>query len=119
MGYSTEYGNLEFRKAIVQMLNFKRGMNVTPDQICITRGSQMAMYLTSNCLLSKDDYVMVEDPGYQAAWETFQSSGAKLLPINVDKDGLLIDEVEAYLKKFSTIKAIYVHRIINFQLRLP
>jgi GntR family transcriptional regulator/MocR family aminotransferase len=108
MGYSTEYGNLEFRKAIVQMLNFKRGMNVTPDQICITRGSQMAMYLTSNCLLSKDDYVMVENPGYQAAWETFQNSGAKLLPINVDKDGLLIDEVEAYLKKINNIQAIYV-----------
>ena len=29
MGYSNELGNVEFRKAIVQMLNFKRGMNVT------------------------------------------------------------------------------------------
>ncbi|WP_291286518.1 PLP-dependent aminotransferase family protein [Flavobacterium sp.] len=108
MGYSTEYGNLEFRKAIVQMLNFKRGMNITPDEICITRGSQMAMYLTANHLLSKDDYVMVENPGYQPAWETFKNSGAKLLPVNVDKDGLLVDEVEAYLKQFDTIKAIYV-----------
>jgi len=108
MGYSTEFGNLEFRKAIAQMLNFKRGMNITPNEICITRGSQMAMYLTSNCLLSKDDYVMVENPGYKPAWETFENAGAKLLPINVDKEGLLIDEVEVYLKKFSNIKAIYV-----------
>lgn len=108
MGYSTEFGNLEFRKAIVQMLNFKRGMNITPDEICITRGSQMAMYLTASCLLSKGDYVMIENPGYKPAWETFENAGAKLLPINVDKDGLLIDEVEEYLKKFNTIKAIYV-----------
>lgn len=108
MGYSTEFGNLEFRKAIVQMLNFKRGMNITPDEICITRGSQMAMYLTSSCLLSKGDYVMIENPGYKPAWETFENAGAKLLPINVDKDGLLIDEVEEYLKKFNNIKAIYV-----------
>jgi GntR family transcriptional regulator/MocR family aminotransferase len=108
MGYSTEFGNLEFRKAIVQMLNFKRGMNITPDEICITRGSQMAMYLTASCLVSKGDYVMIENPGYKPAWETFENAGAKLLPINVDNDGLLIDEVEEYLKKFNTIKAIYV-----------
>lgn len=108
MGYSTEFGNLEFRKAIVQMLNFKRGMNITPNEICITRGSQMAMYLTSNCLFEKDDYVMVENPGYKPAWETFENSGAKLLPVNVDKYGLIVDDVEAYLMKYNNIKAIYV-----------
>lgn len=108
MGYSTEFGNLEFRKAIVQMLNFKRGMNITPNEICITRGSQMAMYLTSKCLFEKDDYVMVENPGYKPAWETFENAGAKLLPVNVDKDGLIVDDVEAYLKKYNNIKAIYV-----------
>jgi GntR family transcriptional regulator/MocR family aminotransferase len=108
MGYSSELGNLEFRKAIVQMLNFKRGMNVTPDEICITRGSQMAMYLASHCLFSKGDYIMVENPGYKPAWETFENAGAQLLPVSVDKDGLVVDEVEEYLKKYDTIKAIYV-----------
>lgn len=108
MGYSNELGNLEFRKAIVQMLNFKRGMNITPDEICITRGSQMAMYLASHCLFTKGDYIMVENPGYKPAWETFENAGAELLPINVDKDGLIIDEVEEYLTKYKNIKAIYV-----------
>lgn len=108
MGYSSELGNLEFRKAIVQMLNFKRGMNITPDEICITRGSQMAMYLASHCLFAKSDYIMVENPGYKPAWETFENAGAQLLPISVDKDGLIVDEVEEYLKKYNTIKAIYV-----------
>ncbi|MDA6069480.1 PLP-dependent aminotransferase family protein [Flavobacterium sp. AC] len=108
MGYSTEFGNLEFRKAIVQMLNFKRGMNITPDEICITRGSQMAMYLTANCLLTQGDFVMVENPGYKPAWETFENAGAQLLPVNIDKEGLLIEEVEEHLKKHNNIKAIYV-----------
>ncbi|MCV9931602.1 PLP-dependent aminotransferase family protein [Flavobacterium sp. LS1R47] len=108
MGYSNELGNLEFRKAIVQMLNFKRGMNITPDEICITRGSQMAMYLASHCLFTKGDYIMVENPGYKPAWETFENAGAQLLPISVDKNGLVIDEVEEYLTKYKNIKAIYV-----------
>lgn len=108
MGYSSELGDIEFRKAIVQMLNFKRGMNVSPDQICITRGSQMAMYLAAHCLLSKDDFIMIENPGYKPAWEAFENAGAKLLPINVKSDGLDLGEVESYLKKHSNIKAIYV-----------
>jgi GntR family transcriptional regulator / MocR family aminotransferase len=108
MGYSNELGDIEFRKAIVQMLNFKRGMNISVDQICITRGSQMAMYLAAHCLLSKDDYIMIENPGYKPAWEAFENANAKLLPINVGSDGLDINQVEEYLKKYNSIKAIYV-----------
>ena len=108
MGYSNVLGDIEFRKAIVQMLNFKRGMNVAPDQICITRGSQMAMYLAAHCLFTKGDYVMIENPGYKPAWEAFENAGAVLLPVNVASDGLNVEEVEAHLKKHNNIKAIYV-----------
>lgn len=108
MGYSNEFGNTEFRKAIAQMLNFKRGMNVSPDQICITRGSQMAMYLAAHSLFSKGDYVMIENPGYQPAWKAFENAGAALLPVSITSDGLNLDEVEEYLKKYNSIKAIYV-----------
>lgn len=108
MGYSSELGNIEFRKAIVQMLNFKRGMNVSLEQICITRGSQMAMYLAAHCLLSKGDFVMIENPGYKPAWEAFENAGASLLPVNVCADGLDLEEVENHLKNHDSIKAIYV-----------
>ncbi|MXO05247.1 PLP-dependent aminotransferase family protein [Flavobacterium sp. HBTb2-11-1] len=108
MGYSTELGNLEFRKSIAQMLNFKRGMSISKDQICITRGSQMAMYLASHCILKSGDFVLVENPGYKPAWEAFENAGATLLPVNVNSDGLDIDQVEKYLEKHSNIKAIYV-----------
>ena len=108
MGYSNEFGNTEFRKAIAQMLNFKRGMNISLDQICITRGSQMAMYLAAHSLFSKGDYIMIENPGYQPAWKAFENAGAALLPVSITPDGLNLDEVEEYLKKYNTIKAIYV-----------
>jgi GntR family transcriptional regulator/MocR family aminotransferase len=108
MGYSNELGNAEFRKAIVQMLNFKRGMNVSLDEICITRGSQMAMYLAAHCLLSKGDSVIIENPGYKPAWEAFENAGATLLPVNILKDGLDLEQVENHLKNNKAIKAIYV-----------
>lgn len=108
MGYGNELGNLEFRKVIVQMLNHQRGMQVNEQNICITRGSQMAMYLTAHCLLAKGDYVLIENPGYKPAWSAFENAGAKLLPVRVDKEGLLIDDVIAYLKSGKKIKGIYV-----------
>ncbi|WP_343591586.1 PLP-dependent aminotransferase family protein [Flavobacterium sp.] len=108
MGYSSELGNLEFRKSIAQMINFKRGMSISHDQICITRGSQMAMYLASHCILKSGDFVLIENPGYKPAWETFENCGAKLLPIDLESDGLNIDQVEEYLQTHQNIKAIYV-----------
>lgn len=108
MGYSEGSGDLDFRSAMVQMLNYKRGMRLSPDEIFITRGSQMAMYLSAHCLLSPGDQVVVENPGYKPAWHAFQSAGAELIPINVDAEGLDIRELKALLRRQNTIKAIYI-----------
>ena len=51
---------------------------------------------------------MVEYPGYKPAWTAFESAGAKLLPVRVDKDGIIIDDITTYLKSHKRIKAIYV-----------
>ncbi len=107
MGYANEFGDVDFRKAMILMLNFNRGMNAGANEICITRGSQMAMYLTAHGLLEKDDLVMIENPGYKPAWQAFESAGAKLLPVSVDAEGLNMREVEQYLQKHKKIKAIY------------
>lgn len=107
MGYGCEFGHADFIEAIVQMLNHQRGMQVNGRAICVTRGSQMAMYLAAQCICSKGDFVMVENPGYQPAWKAFEIAGATLLPVRVDKDGLVIEDVMNHLKKHSRIKAIY------------
>lgn len=108
MGYTNELGDLEFRKSIVQMLNHQRGMQIDVHNICITRGSQMAMYLTAQQLLKKNDHVIIENPGYKPAWKAFENAGAKLLPARVDKEGLMIHDVVSYLKSGKKIKAIYL-----------
>lgn len=108
MGYGSEFGDMELRKELAHMLNHQRGMQVSEQHICITRGSQMAMYLTAQCSFSKGDHIMVENPGYKPAWTAFENSGAKLLPVNIDGDGLIVEEVRTYLKSHKRIKAIYV-----------
>lgn len=107
LGYGNEKGEERLRAALSAMLSHKRGMNVRKDDICITRGSQMALYLTAHTLISSGDMVAIESPGYLHAWQIFSKAGAKLVPVRVDDKGLVIEELEQ-LCKSKRIKAVYV-----------
>lgn len=108
MSYANPQGHVDFREAIASMLNQERNMQVTRDHLCITRGSQMAMYLLAQCLLQPDDYIFVECPGYHSAWKIFEYKGAKLIQIPVDKDGLIVQEMIPHLTEKNNIKAVYI-----------
>lgn len=108
MGYGNEHGDIEFRKAISRMLNHQRGMHINENELSITRGSQMALFLTAQNLLKPGDEVIVENPGYKRAWKAFEYAGAKLLPAAVDQDGIHIGGVEQLLVDYKNIKAIYL-----------
>ncbi len=107
MGYSEAQGDFPFREAISQMLNYKRNLTTDPAQIVVTRGSQMAMYLASHCLIDKGDIIIIENPGYKPAWLAFENAGAKLVPAGVDEQGIVVEEIRDILKKH-TVKAIYI-----------
>lgn len=108
MGYSDSAGDDAFRTATVQMLNYNRGMRLSTEEIFICRGSQMAMYLSAQCLIEPGDYVVVENPGYKPAWLAFEKAGARLLPVNVDAEGIRMEELESILHAKKNIKAIYI-----------
>jgi GntR family transcriptional regulator/MocR family aminotransferase len=107
MNQASEFGDIRFREAISTMLNHNRNMNTAAKQICITRGSQMALYLTAQCLLEKNDVVLIENPGFRPAWEAFRHAGAVLIPINADDEGIKTDEVAVALRTHS-VKAIHL-----------
>jgi len=107
MGYGNEKGSERIRKAIADMLVHDRGLNAETEKICITRGSQMALYLTANVLLKKGDNVAIEDPGYAPAWRTFTQFGARLIPVKVDDEGICVEALEKLCNR-KKIKAVYV-----------
>lgn len=107
LSYGTPYGNDTLRNVLVSYLNETRGLTITKDNILITRGSQMGIYLASQLLLKNDDKIIVGNTSYQSATRTFKQHNANVLTVSVDKCGLNITEVEALCKKH-TIKALYV-----------
>ncbi|MBB5638189.1 GntR family transcriptional regulator/MocR family aminotransferase [Pedobacter cryoconitis] len=107
MGYGDPRGTDRIREAIASMLIHDRGVSVEPGQLCITRGSQMALYLIANVLIEKGDHIAIENPGYAPAWKVFERAGAKLIPVAVDENGICVDSLEVLCTQ-TKVKAVYV-----------
>jgi GntR family transcriptional regulator/MocR family aminotransferase len=105
--YGYPKGSERLRTALCRHLSDTRGLIFNPENILITKGSQMGIYLATQLLLSSKDKIAVGLSNYRSADEIFRYSGAQLLRIPVDKFGMDIDVLEDTLKR-ETIKAVYI-----------
>mgnify|MGYP000672252065 CR=1 FL=1 len=107
MSYGSLFGNEKLRKTLANYLSKTRGLSVSYENILITRGSQMGIYLASKLLLKKDDLIVIGETNYTSADTTFLQNEANLVRVSVDENGLITDEIEEICKKKS-IKSVYV-----------
>lgn len=91
--YAGPAGLPRLREAIARCVGFSRGVTAPPDDVIVTRGAQQALDLVARVLVSPGDVVAVEDPGYPQARDVFASHGARVVPVRVDEEGLVVDEV--------------------------
>lgn len=103
----SERGHEKLLSEVNSMLNNDRGLAIGPGEICVTRDSQMALYLVAQTLIYPGDHIAVEHPGYQPAWHTFEMAGAQLHHIPVTSEGIDIEALEALCKQ-TPLKAVYV-----------
>lgn len=107
LGYNDPRGMLELRAAIKNMVCMERGLNISIENICIARGSQMGIFLAARILTRPNDFIVVENLSYPPAREAFRSCGATILTVNVDDEGIDVDALEALCQKHP-VRAIYV-----------
>jgi GntR family transcriptional regulator/MocR family aminotransferase len=107
LGYGDPRGSLALRVAISTMLNVDRGLSTTPNNICLTRGSQMAIYLATRILAGPRDPVVMEELSYPPAREAFRATGAEVLSIGIDASGMRIDDLESMCRK-RRVRVVYV-----------
>lgn len=100
-------GHLRLRRALAAMLGSLRGMSVDPESLLVSRGSQMALFLIAQALLRPGDRVAVEALGQRRTWEAFERSGATLLPLEVDGEGVVPESLEARLAE-GPLRALYL-----------
>ncbi|GAA3080035.1 PLP-dependent aminotransferase family protein [Streptomyces roseofulvus] len=95
--YSTTEGDPALRTAVAARLT-ARGLPTDADDLLVTTGSQQALALLATALLEPGAVVLVEDPCYLAALQTFGFAGARVVPVPTDDDGILpeaLDEIAA------------------------
>ncbi len=100
-------GHPRLREALARMLSEARGIPTTAQRILVTRGSQMAAFLTAQALVRPGDVVAVEALGDRRAWEAFTHAGARCLPLPVDAAGLDVGALEALLAQ-TPLRAVLV-----------
>lgn len=105
--FSTAQGSLKLREVLAAYLSESRGLNIEKEHILITHGAQMSIYLAAQLLLGPEDAIVVGRPNYGMATKVFEQTGATVLEVNVDDNGLVVEDV-AHICQKSPIKAIYV-----------
>lgn len=105
--YGSPQGSERLRNTLSRYLSETRGLIADPENILITKGSQMGIYLSAQLLITKYDTIAVGDLNYRSADEIFRFTGASLLRIPVDDFGMNVDLLEDVLKRKS-IKAVYL-----------
>jgi GntR family transcriptional regulator/MocR family aminotransferase len=106
-GYSPMQGSANLREELARHLRQTRGMHVTPDNILITKGAQMAIHVASSLLIQPGDNIIAGEPGYFIANLAFKNLGANILHVPVDAHGIRVDAVEKLCRR-KKIRMIYV-----------
>ncbi len=103
----TAQGALRLRQELVNYLSETRGLNFSAHNLLITHGAQMSIYLSAQLLLDHSSNIIVGKPNYPVANKAFEETGAKIIEVNVDNEGIDTDAIEMICKK-KKINAIYV-----------
>ncbi len=110
--YAGSEGYLKLREYICNQYKKKEGMDVTPDQILITNGSQQALDLIGKVLINNGDTVALESPTYLAAIQSLSLYGATFTDVHLEGDGPDIKKLAEIIKEKHP-KILYC--IPNFQ----
>ncbi len=105
--YREVEGEGQLREVLAGYLRATRGLNCTSEELLITRGSQMALYLIFSVLLQSGGEVILGETNYPVVEELVKHLGGKIHYAKVDKHGIVTDQVEALCAKHP-ITAIYL-----------
>ncbi|HYW55449.1 MAG TPA: PLP-dependent aminotransferase family protein [Polaromonas sp.] len=113
-GGALQYGATEgynpLREQLAAFMGTK-GVDVAPDGLIVTTGSQQALDLLGKTMISPGDKVIVEGPTFLATIQCFRLYGAELISAPIDANGVKTDELE---KLIAQHKPKFVYLIPTF-----
>ncbi|MGB3433285.1 PLP-dependent aminotransferase family protein [Achromobacter sp.] len=83
------------RRAIAAYLNLERGAKVLPEQVLVLSSTRQALFLCAQLLADAGKPILMENPGYFGARKAFESAETRIVPIDVDAQGMRMDLLRA------------------------
>lgn len=117
--YAHPQGDPRARAAIARHLAVSRAVKASPDDVLLTSGAQQALDLIGRVLIDPSrspgarTCVAVEDPGYPPARQLFRALGARVVPVRVDAEGLVVEALPP------DARLVYVTPSHQFPLGVP
>jgi len=110
--YSSSEGDSGLRGWIATRYKEKQGLNISPDNILITNGSQQALDLLGKVLLNEGDPIAIENPGYLGAIQSFSLYQPQMHTVAIDDNGLNVEQLTQVLEDH---KPKLIYTVPNFQ----
>ncbi len=108
--YSTTEGYRPLREMIARHTG-RYAVEVAPENILITSGSQQALDFIGRLFINRGDYIVVESPSYLGALQAWNAYGAQYITVPMDEDGMIVDELEKTLR----VGPKFIYVLPNFQ----
>jgi 2-aminoadipate transaminase len=115
-----QYGPTRGHKSLIeacQEILASRGIATNVEQMLVTTGSQQGIDLVGKVLLDPGDVVLVELPAYTGAISAFKNTGATLVGVRQEADGIDLDDLDRVVSRERAagraVKCLYL--VPNFQ----
>ena len=106
VGYGPAQGQPALRAAIAQHVSFARAVACSAEDVLVSAGAQQAFSLLAQVLVTPGRTVVaVELPGYPPARLAFEAAGARIVPVPVDDEGLVVERLPAAARVIVTTPA--------------
>src|SRR3954451_1799116 len=96
LDYLTAEGLYPLREQIAKKWRFATG----PEEIIVTSGARQAIDIVCRALLEPGDVAVVETPTFIGLLASLRSTGARVIGVPYDRDGLDLDALEHVLARY-------------------
>jgi DNA-binding transcriptional MocR family regulator len=114
--YGGGQGTLELRTQICEVMAAEGILDADPDNVVITAGSQSAQDVAAKVFCNPGDVILLEDPTYVGALNTFEAYEVDVQPVAGDEHGIIPSELRTRIAALQAegrrIKLLYT--IPNF-----
>ena len=98
ISYTNPEGLVELRERIAEG-GVARGFAETAEEIIVTSGGQQAIDVAVRAIVEPDDVVVVESPTFVGTLAAVRSTGARVIGVPVDDEGLDVGALEQVLTR--------------------